>query len=332
MGNRFTSRITLILATTFALLLTACGAGGYGGAPSAPQEAGAGPVGDYPAQEEDAGEDGRMVIRTKTLRLEVENTADAVTEVRDLTRSHSGTVTDMQVATEADEYIYRNDEGGGRSALRGWLTVRVPTDGYEAFVEEVGGIGTIKYQSEASTDVTQEHVDLSARLENLRAQEERLREFFDQATDVEDMLAIEAELGRVRGEIESMDAQVKHLERQAAMATITVELVEPRSVVSPGGSSWGFGEAFTDGIRGAADFLTGLITFIIATSPLWLLVGILWFPVRAFMRRRRAANSGAPRPAPRTVVAPPPAGARPAPKSAPEPGKPASSATPTKEQ
>ncbi len=101
------------------------------------------------------------------------------------------------------------------------------------------------------------------------------------------MLAIEKELGRVRGEVESLDAQVTYLERQAAMATVTVEFTEPRAVVRPGGESWGFVDAITTGIRGAAELTTGLLTFLIATLPLWIAGIVLLFVIRAVLRRRR---------------------------------------------
>ncbi len=254
-------------------------------------------------QEEDADggdQSERLIIRSKTLRLEVEKTTDAMEEIRELTGTHSGTVTDLEVATDSDEPLYRYNENGypegGGTALRAWVTVRVPTDGYEDFVAAVAKLGVVKFQSEAANDVTQEYVDLSARLENLRAQEVRLREFFEAATDVEDMLAVEKELGRIRGEIESLDAQVTYLERQAAMATITIELTEPQAVVRPGGESWGFVDAITSGIRGAAALLTGLLTFLIASAPLWIAGIVLFFVIRAVLRRRRV-TAGQPQPA-----------------------------------
>jgi len=152
---------------------------------------------------------------------------------------------------------------------------------------EVSKLGTVRSQSESSDDVTQEHVDLSARLENLRAEEARLREFFDAAKSVEDMLSIERELARVRGEIESLDAQVSYLERQAAMATVTIELTEPASIVRPGGDDWGFRDAITAGIRGAAQVLKVLIVVSITVAP-YALVGLLaFFGIRALVRARR---------------------------------------------
>ncbi len=260
--------------------------------------------------EDAGGDDARLVIRSKTLRLEVDDTTAAMEDIRQLTGAHSGTVSDLQVATDGDEPLYRYNENGypegDGTALRAWVTVRVPTDQYEDFVAAVAKLGIVKFQSEAANDVTQEHVDLSARLDNLRAQEVRLREFFDAAEDVTDMLAIETELGRVRGEIESLDAQVTYLERQAAMATITVELSEPRAVVRPGGESWGFVEAITAGIRGAATLMTGLLTFIIASAPVWIVGLVLLFVIRAVLQRRRAKAQAHPA-SPSTPTEPSPA-------------------------
>ena len=306
-----------VLAVTVALLLAVLVAGCSGSGSSVEDMPGVEPApavgGDSGAlpekdgEEDTAGDGDRMIIRSKTLRLEVESTADAVTSIQDLARSYEGTVVNMQVATDTDEWIYHYDERGNLvgdgTALRGWVTVKVPTDSYEDFVADVAEIGVVKFQSEATDDVTQEHVDLSARLENLRAQEVRLREFFEAAVKVEEMLAIETELGRVRGEIESLDAQVTWLERQASMATVSVELTEPRAVVRPDGGSWGFVAAVTSGIRGAAQLLTVALTVIIASSPLWLAALILFFPIRALIRRRRATPAT---PAQAATATPPP--------------------------
>lgn len=315
--NRF-RRIAMGVATMFlALSLAGCAAGAATDSEIAPQAgrdagqydqatAGFEKGADMPAAADmmypaDGTEDvygdeaGRMIIRNKVLRVEVPSTAETVTKIRDLTRSHKGSVSDMQVATDSEDWVYHNDEYGNPvgdgTALRGWVTVRVPSDSYEDFIADVSKLGTIKYQSESTNDVTQEHVDLSARLKNLQAQEARLRDFFDAAKNVKEMLSIEEELGRVRGDIESLDAQVTYLERQAAMATVTVELVEPRAVVRPEGESWGFSQAITDGIRGAASVIAGALSFLIATSPLWIIGAVLFLPIRRWLRRRKSEKA-----------------------------------------
>jgi len=298
--------LSVLAAVLMAVLVTGCSASGASNedmsavdpAPAVGGDSGAMP--EKGGEEDPSGDGDRMIIRSKTMRLEVGSTADAVTGIQDLARTYEGTVVNMQVATDNGEWLYHYDERGNLvgdgTALRGWVTVRVPTDAYEDFIADVGKLGKVTYQSEATDDVTQEHVDLSARLANLRAQEVRLREFFDAAKNVTEMLAIETELGRVRGEIESLDAQVTWLERQASMATVSVELTEPQAVVRPDGGSWGFVDAVTSGIRGAAQVLTVTLTVLIASSPIWLAALIFFFPVRAFVRRRRARGAGAPEP------------------------------------
>lgn len=235
----------------------------------------------------------RLVIRTAGLRLDVDDVEASVDKVRSQAEAAGGMVTDIQVSTNADRPVYRYDAAGTLSdgaALSGWVTVRVPSDSYEGFVASVKELGDVVRQSESESDVTQQHIDLQAQLDNLKAQEVRLREFFDQAANVEDLLAIEQELTRVRAEIDSLEAQSAYLERQAAMSTVTIELVGPQPVVSPQGESWGFVEAITAGIRGAAGVLRFAIAFIIATSPAWILALIVVFIVRMVIHRRRTSQ------------------------------------------
>lgn len=252
------------------------------------------PAGDVATNVADAD---RLVIRMKTLRVEVEDVPKAIESIRFSAKKFNGVITALQIASAVEGPIYRYDEtvGTQSGALSGYVTVRVPVEDFEAFVLDASRLGTVRSQSESSDDVTQQHVDLSARLKNLRAEEVRLREFFDAAKDVKDMLAIEQELARVRGEIESLDAQVSYLERQAAMATVTIELTEPSSIVSPGGDDWGFREAVTAGIRGAAQVLRVLIVVLITVAP-YALVGLLaFFGIRALVRaRRRRAHDARP--------------------------------------
>jgi len=257
-----------------------------------------------PVPEGGTGEDAskvpaedRLVIRSVGLRIEVDDVEESVDRIRSLTSSVGGTVQSLQVSTDIDTPLYRYDAQGtlaDGAPLAAYMTVRVPAEDLDAFVADASELGRVLRESSGEDDVTQEHIDLGARLSNLQAQEQRLREFFDAATDVEDMLAIEQEITRVRSEIESLQAQIAYLERQAARATVTIELTEPTQVVSPDGESWGFVEAIARGIRGAARVLTFAISFLIATSPLWVLGIVAFFVIRAVLRKRRARSIPAP--------------------------------------
>ncbi|MBS3957618.1 MAG: DUF4349 domain-containing protein [Clostridiales bacterium] len=237
--------------------------------------------------------DERMVIRTLGLRLQVDEVEPAVQGVRDAVDDAGGMVTAVQLSSD-DVPVYRYDASGTFAdgvPLMGYVTARVPPDNLERFIETVSAIGTVLRQAEDESDVTQEHIDLKARLENLRSQEARLRDLFDRGEKIEDLLEVERELGRVRGEIESYEARVAYLERQAAMATVTVELTGRQAVIAPAGEDWGLVDAVRAGIRGLVSTINGLIYVTLSTLPLIVIALLAWLIARGFWRRRTRRNS-----------------------------------------
>lgn len=243
----------------------------------------------------------RMVIRNANVRLEVPKAIDAVAKLRALTARFGGVVSSLQLASDTGEQIVPQPapDAPDRTVSSGLpygasVTVLVPVAKLDAFRDEAEKLGKVLSERSADEDVTQQHVDLKARLDNAKAEEARLRTFFDRAQGVNDLLAIERELARVRGDIESMTAQLASLERQAAMATLTIELVEPKPIVRPSsGIDWGFDDALTAGIQGLAGFVKVAIVVLISTSPLWIAGIAAFFLVRWRLRVRRARAEAA---------------------------------------
>lgn len=245
----------------------------------------------------------KLVVVNKTLRVEVTDVDGTLTKIRSLAARDGGDITNMQVATAVDQPIYPmpTDSGkisgaeGSSVPLRAYVTVRVPSKSYAAFVADAAKLGRVLFQSESSDDVTQQHVDMQARLGNLKAEQARLRQLFNRATSVKDMLAIEQELTRVQGDIESWTQQIAYLERQAAMATVTIELTEPVAVGTPAGIDWGVKTAFTDAVRAFVNTMNGLIVLLGPVLALLFFVGlpawlIVWL-VRRSLKRRHAGTA-----------------------------------------
>jgi hypothetical protein len=245
--------------------------------------------------------DQRLVIKNKTMRIEVDGVTPTIDKLRAMASRDGADITQLQVATSTDQPIYRPLAEGetmpsGDAALQAFIVVRVPAAKYQAFIDEAAKLGKVLIQTESTDDVTQQHIDLTARLDNLKAEEARLREFFAKAKNVTEMLQIENELSRVRGEIESMAAQVAYLERQAAMATVTIELSEPKPLVRPGGVDWGVGKALTDSIRAFVGTLNVLIVMLgpilalglFIVLPAVLIARLVW----RIVVKRRAARAG----------------------------------------
>lgn len=244
-----------------------------------------------------------LIITTAAMAVMVKDLDPAVAAVRSIAASYGAEIANLSSS---------QGEGGGivvplpqattggttPGPAQAQITLRVPADQLAAVENAVGALGTVLNTSSSSDDVTQQHVDLSARLKNLQAEEARLRTFFTQAKNVTEMLAIDAELSRVRGEIESMQAQLALLERQAARATLTIALTQPAPIVSPGSSTgWGFLEAITAGTRAAASLLRAGITGIIALAPLAVLALLAWAVWRLVRRARRPRPAAVDEPA-----------------------------------
>lgn len=239
--------------------------------------------------------DLRLVIRTVDMRVEVDDVDESVEAIRKAVESRKGIVTDLQVSTDEDIPIYRPYVEGSTASdgapLSGYITVRVPADTLEAFIAQMGELGKVVRQAENESDVTQQHIDLQARLKNLQATETQLRDFFGRAKNVTEMLAIQQELSRVRGEIEAMQAEIAYLERQAAMSTVTVELIGPAPVVRPQGENWGFRDALTRSVRSFVETINMLIVLVGALAPIALIALAVFLIARYFVRRRREVRT-----------------------------------------
>lgn len=224
----------------------------------------------------------RMIIRNATLRGEVQVVDDWLAALNDDLRRHDGFVIDSEA---------RNDARGVRS---GTVRVRVPAARFDSLLSDLRALFS-RLESEAVTgqDVTEEFVDLTARLANQREAEGRLREILQRAGSVSDVLEVERELTRVRETIERLEGRERYLRDRVALATITVEWHEPWPMggEAAGPGFWALlGDGVRDGLRGFAEVSRGLVVVAISGLPLYILLAVmLWLLWRMRRRLRRAA-------------------------------------------
>jgi hypothetical protein len=169
-----------------------------------------------PAQSarERAGQD-RMLIWNASLTVAVGNVSNAA----------AAAVARAQAAGGYVEREWNSDDSMS-------LTLRVPAKSLHATVKTLEDLGEVTYRNVSSHDVTEEFVDTDARLKNLVVLRDRLRELLNKATEVKDILAIETELGRIQGELESMEARLRSLKGQVDLSEISVTF-ERRRVLGP---------------------------------------------------------------------------------------------------
>jgi hypothetical protein len=152
----------------------------------------------------------RMVVFTARLGLRVDDVDSVVNDIRGLTEDFGGFVAGVSTSRE----------GGG------FITIRVPQGKFYEVIVVIEGLGEVEERDLRGEDVTEDYVDLGAQLRNLQRQEERFVEILDMCVKVEEVLKVEAELKRARGEIERITGEMKYLESRVELATITVYLNE----------------------------------------------------------------------------------------------------------
>jgi hypothetical protein len=146
-------------------------------------------------------------------------------------------------------------------------------------------LGTVRSRQITGQDVTEEYVDFEARVRNLERQEARLLTFMDKATRIPDLLAIEQEVARVRGEIERLTGRMRFLSGKVEMATVQTDVTQ-KPKKAPGGF-WDLDRsiarvqhAFLATVVQMLAVMEGLVAFAASLLPLALLALIGWIVVR----------------------------------------------------
>ena len=230
-----------------------------------------------PVQESAAGP---MIARTAALSVTVKDLSAARSSMEKTMIALQGYVTSLNLSTEKDS----------PRSLKAVLAV--PSPQYDAALAQLRALGRVAQEQQSSEEVSAQVVDLNARLKNARDTESRLAEILRERTGkIGDVLEVEREIARVRGEIEGMEAEQKHLNRRIAFASIDLDLTEEYSAPL-GGEAFGarrqMRNALVEGYHSAAAGLLTVCVFLLSVGPsfiLWTLL-LVWPGIWAWRRWR----------------------------------------------
>lgn len=229
----------------------------------------------------------RKIIRNASLTVEVTSPTESQRKVSAIAESHQGFV----VTSEATQ---RTTEDASKPAIIVNLVVRVPAAQFNQTLDEIRATGA-RVVSEKITgqDVTEEFMDLEARIKNQKALEAQFLEIMKRAVTVPDALNVQRELAEVRTGIEKLEGRKRFLENQASLSTINVTLQPPTQIVNAAGFWYNIKSAFSDGVDVALQIVLFLIRAVIALLPIIILIflpiGLItrWL-IKLALRRRRA--------------------------------------------
>ncbi len=234
-----------------------------------------------PAGGEVKQEAPRKIIYTGTIELVVEDFEQAEASLRARIREHRGYVAHSEITGESKRKRW------------GTWTIRIPAASGEEFRDQVARMGVPIRNTLSSEDVTDQYFDTQAAQANLEAREKALRALYDKTianAKLNDLLEVDRELTRVRGEINILKGRLKRWDKLVAFTTFTVTIQESRDYVPPTAPS--FGTTVSNTFSGSLEALVALGKFLVlvavALAP-WLpvllvVVAAIWLLVRQLRR------------------------------------------------
>lgn len=219
----------------------------------------------------------RKIIYTANVELVVVEFEAAQKALGELVEKHKGYVAKSEV------------RGAPGSRRTGTWTLRVPEADFTAFLAGLDRLGEPQRNTIDSKDVTEEFYDLEARIKNKKVEEERLITHLKESTGkLEDILAVERELSRVRGEIEQAQGRLQKLSNLTELTTVTVTVQELKDYVPPAAPSFGtsLGRTFEGSWTALVTLGKFIVLVAVALVP-WLPVlgiigGAIWLLVRRY--------------------------------------------------
>jgi hypothetical protein len=215
----------------------------------------------------------RFLIKTGDLSMQVGDVKQSRKQIGDIVNKFKAYISDERL-----------DDHGDR--LNTSITIRVPSTSYDTLVTLIEQVGEKTDSKSVNVqDVTEEYIDVEARLKTKKELEARYREILRQAHTVTDILSVESNLNNVRAEIESMEGRLKYLMSQVSFSTLNLNFYQKIS------TDYGFGGKFADGLGNG---WTNFLTFFIGLANIWpfliLIGGGVWLFIH-WRKRKKAATA-----------------------------------------
>jgi hypothetical protein len=222
---------------------------------------------------------GPRVIQTASLTVSVARGKfdETVDEARSVASRFGGFVVSSTASQGFDNRL-----------VRGTLVVRVPARSYADAVRSIASLGRVEARDESGQDVSQEFVDLEARVRHLRAVETQLLELLERANTVAAALAVQAQLNQVQLELEQARGRLLYLEDQVSYATISLALHERLPVVARDKGRWGIVDAWRTAVHNVVAVVGWTFVGVATAAPALVLLLLAYLIGRRVVRRRPA--------------------------------------------
>ena len=252
---------------------------------------------------QDSGEQGADTNGTEFEQVEGVNTEQKLIKTVNMsaeTTEFDTLVADVRAKTEsAGGYVENSDVGGdyGMDMTRyAYLVLRIPADKLDDFVGEVKNASNVRTFGESTEDVTLQYTDLDTHIKALREELDALFSMMEQATSMEDILAIQSQITEVRYEIENYESQLRVYDNQVIYSTVYLDLYEVNRESSAAGTTFGdrvkikFNDNLYQMGQGFQNFMVGLLGGLPILLPIVVICVVVVVVLRKIWKKRKSGR------------------------------------------
>lgn len=194
-----------------------------------------------------------------------------------------------KTVAEYKGYIIAEKEQRSDMSWRNEMVVKVPAANFDACLNALcGNAKTLDEKNISAQDVTEQYIDIAARLKAKKEVEQRYLQILQQARSVKDILEVEGQLKNIREEIESAQGRLQYIDHRAAMSTINLVFYQTFSTTSP--QSPGFFSRAWFAVKDGWNGLLAMSVVFLEGWPLWLILAIAVIAWKKFRKRRQLAK------------------------------------------
>jgi hypothetical protein len=231
----------------------------------------------------------KPVVANSEESVAVENIEQKIIKTGDIrfeTNYLEETYSKMTTAVKKHNAIIQNDtEGKDYGSVFRKIIVRVPSKNFDAFLSDISkGVAYFDNKEISSQDVTEEYIDIDARLKAKKVLESRYLELLKKANKVAEMLEIEKQLSAIREEIEAKEGQLRYMQSQISMSTITIEFY--KTVANEGGATISYGSKIWNAIKSGFNGISSFFIGILSIWPFLIILAVAVYYIRKRFKKK----------------------------------------------
>ena len=203
--------------------------------------------------------------------------------------------THQKILTLVEQYkgfVASDDSGKSHNRIYRNMVVRVPTENFQAMIDAISeGVPYFEQKRISRQDVTEEFIDLEARLKAKKELEKRYLELLSKANNIKDMLEIERQLSQIREEIEARQGRLQYLQNRVSISTISIEFYK---ITAQSGITQSYGQKIKNALQGGWNGISVFFLGLLYLWPLFIILIIAILVIRWFLRRNKEKQSQSP--------------------------------------